>query len=258
MQICPKCRYQRQPTDHAVHADICPNCSIVYSKWLAKQNALQASSADEERTDIEDDVDEEETLTLRQRIIAAFFYVPEHVSSEVFWARVVTLILFALWGGYFITSGMDWETIGGSFMHNINLPFHEFGHIFFAPFGNFMMILGGSLFQVLLPLALMCVFVFKQHDTFAGSITLWWCGQSFIDLSPYISDAEYRGLPLVGGGGEESHDWGNLLTMMDVLEHTQFIAKTNFAIGSLIIITAVAWGAFILYQQKQHIVNIYD
>ena len=34
-----------------------------------------------------------------------------------------------------------------------------------------------------------------------------------IDVSPYIADAPYRVLPLVGGLGEESHDWGNLLTM---------------------------------------------
>jgi hypothetical protein len=257
MQICPKCRYQRQTIDQAVHADICPGCGIVYSKWLAKQS-IEDSSVNNEPVEAIDELDTEETLTLGQKIIAAFLYVPERVSTEVFWVRVVTLALFALWGGHFITSGLDWEIIGSSFMHNINLPFHEFGHIFFMPFGQFMMILGGSLFQILLPLVLMLVFVFKQHDNFAGSITLWWCGQSFIDLSPYISDAEYRGLPLVGGGGEESHDWGNLLTMMDALESAQTIAKSCFALGAFIIIVAIVWGAFILYRQKQHIVEMYD
>jgi hypothetical protein len=257
MQICPKCRYQRQAIDHSVHADICPNCGIVYSKWLAKQS-IEESSHNTEQPDATEELDIEEALTLRQQILAAFLYVPERVSTEVFWARVVTLLLFALWGGHFIISGVDWEIIGASFMHNINLPFHEFGHIFFMPFGEFMMILGGSLFQVLLPLVLMLVFVFKQHDTFAGSITLWWCGQSFIDLSPYIKDAQYRTLPLVGGGGEESHDWGNLLTMMNALESTQTIAKGCFVLGALIIIAAVAWGAFILYRQKQNLVSMYD
>lgn len=257
MQICPKCRYQRQVFDQAVHADICPNCGIVYSKWIAKQSTEQAP-AEDNATDTPTDLDEEETLTFRQQILAAFLYIPERIAPEVFWARVTMLALFALWGAYFITSGLHWDVIGSSFMHNINLPFHEFGHIFFAPFGNFMMILGGSLFQVILPLALMGVFVFRQRDTFAGCITLWWCGQSFIDLSPYIADAEYRSLPLVGGGGEESHDWGNLLTMMHQLEHTQTIARASFVIGSLIIVMAIAWGAFILYQQKQHIVSGYD
>ena len=256
MQICPKCRYQRQTMDHNIHADICPNCGIVYSKWLAKQSVENTATDDESSETNEDFV--EETLTFRQRIIAAFFYIPERVSTEVFWARALLLVLFALWGGYFIISGVDWEIIGGSFMHTINLPFHEFGHIFFMPFGEFMMILGGSLFQVLLPLALMGVFVFKQHDTFAGSITLWWCGQSFIDLSPYIADAQYRALPLVGGGGEESHDWGNLLTMMNLLESTQTIARGCFLLGAMIIVLAIVWGAWILKLQKAHLVSMYD
>ena len=34
-------------------------------------------------------------------------------------------------------------------MHLINLVFHEAGHILFAPFGSFMMSLGGSLLQVI-------------------------------------------------------------------------------------------------------------
>lgn len=257
MQICPKCRYQRQTIDQTVHADICPNCGIVYSKWLEKEAAAE-SAIEAETTDETDELNEEGVQTPGQQIIAAFLYIPERVTAEVFWARVVMLALFALWGGYFIVSGVDWEIIGGSFMHNINLPFHEFGHIFFMPFGEFMMILGGSLFQVLLPLALTLVFVFKQHDTFAGSITLWWCGQSFIDLSPYIADAQYRALPLVGGGGEESHDWGNLLTMMNALENTQAIARGCFVMGAIIILLALLWGVWILKMQKAHKVSMYD
>lgn len=246
--LCPKCRYQRQAIDQSVHPDICPNCGIVYSKWLAKQSATIPD--DEDNSEAIEPIEEDESLTLRQQICAAFIYVPERVATEVFWARVITLLAFALWGGYFMTAGVDWEKIGSSFMHNINLPFHEFGHVLFMPFGNFMMILGGSLFQILLPLGLMFAFVLKQQDTFAGSIMLWWCGQSFIDLSPYIDDAQYRTLPLVGVGGEESHDWGNLLTMMNLLDSTHTIAKGCFTLGCLIIIIALIWGGLIL--KKQH------
>lgn len=247
INICPKCHYQRQAIDHNIHPDICPSCGIVYSKFIAKhtQENLPNNSETQTPTDVE------EVITLRQQLIAAFLYVPERIDTGAFWARVACLVAFALWGGYFITGGVDWEKIGSSFMHNINLPFHEFGHIFFMPFGEFMMILGGSLFQVLLPLALMCVFVFKQRDTFAGSIMLWWCGQSFIDVSPYIADAEYRALPLVGGGGEESHDWGNLLTMMDALDNTQTVANCSFGIGAILIIAAIMWGVLLLNEQRK-------
>jgi hypothetical protein len=255
--ICPKCRYLRQAIDHSIHPDICPNCGIVYSKFIAKktqENLPHDTGPEKTGTHIE----AEEILTLRKQLMAACLYVPEHIDAGAFWARVACLIAFAIWGGYFVTGGVDWEKIGSSFMHLINLPFHEFGHILFMPFGEFMMFLGGSLFQILMPLALMCVFVFKQRDTFAGSIMLWWCGQNFIDVSPYIADAEYRALPLVGGGGEESHDWGNLLTMMDALQSTQSIANCSFGIGTVLIITALAWGVWILKNQQKNVTSVYE
>lgn len=253
MTTCPKCNYQRQSHDAQQHPDICPHCGIVYSKFIARQqeqNLPQENEALDEGIEIHP--------SLRQQLLAAFLHVPEKISKEAFYARLVLLIAFGVWGFYFIGAGVDWEKIGSSFMHNINLPFHEFGHLLFMPLGEFMMILGGSLFQVLLPLMLTLVFVVKQKDTFAGSITLWWCGQSFIDVSPYIADAEYRALPLVGGGGEESHDWGNLLTMLSALEHTQAVANASFVLGSSIIIVALVWAGWLLKLQKQHLVSFYD
>lgn len=254
--LCPKCRYQRQPIDHNIHADICPGCGIVYSKFIAKHTQENLSDKTENETDVQIEI--EETPTLRQQLIAAFFYVPERIDAGAFWTRVALLVAFTLWGGFFITAGVDWEKLGSSFMHNVNLPFHEFGHVFFMPLGEFMMILGGSLFQVLMPLALMCVFVFKQRDTFAGSIMLWWSGQNFIDVSPYIADAQYRALPLIGGGGEESHDWGNLLTMLDALESTQAVANCSFGIGVILIIAALVWGGLILKAQQKNLLPLYE
>jgi hypothetical protein len=256
INICPKCRYQRQSIDHNIHPDICPSCGIVYSKFIAK--TTQENLLNDSEPETKKPIAADEVITPHQQLIAAFLYVPERIDAGAFWARVACLVAFTLWGGYFITGGVDWEKIGSSFMHLINLPFHEFGHILFMPFGVFMMFLGGSLFQVLLPLALMCVFVFKQRDTFAGSLMLWWCGQSFIDVSPYIADAEYRALPLIGGGGEESHDWGNLLTMMDALDSTQTIANCSFAIGTVLIIAALVWGGLILKKQQRNVSSIYD
>ncbi|WP_235425791.1 hypothetical protein [Cellvibrio mixtus] len=238
-----------------MHPDICPRCGIAYSKFLARREAQHPA---EGNFTAEPDIEIEVSPSLRQQLLAALFAVPEKTSKESFYAHALLLCAFSVWGFYFISSGVNWEIIGSSFMHNINLPFHEFGHILFMPFGEFMMILGGSLFQVLLPFVLTLVFVFKQKDTFAGSITLWWCGQSFIDVSPYIADAEYRALPLVGGSGEESHDWGNLLTMMNALEYTRAIANASFVVGTLIIMVAILWGGWILKLQKKNLVSMYD
>jgi hypothetical protein len=186
---------------------------------------------------------------IKQSFLQWLTEAPERVDDMAFWARAICAVLFAIWTIYFISHGIDWEVLGGSFMHNINLIFHEFGHLFFRPFGRFMTILGGSLFQVIWPWTFLFAFLFKYRDTFAASLMLWWSGQSFVDLSPYIADAYYRGLPLVGGGDEDSHDWGNLLTMTDMLESYMSIARLSFFIGSVMMVTALVWSALTLRQQ---------
>lgn len=254
MTECPKCHYQRAAIDAQINPDICPACGIVYSKWLARQQAPKPTpdAVPIINTTDEDEVEDEAPRETFREFIS---YVPENIDPTVFWGRAITLAAFALWSFYFISADVDWEKIGSSFLHNANLAFHEFGHIFFSPFGRFMTILGGSLFQVLMPLGLMLVFMIKQRDNFAASIMLWWSGQNFIDVSPYIDDAQYRSLPLVGGGGEESHDWGNLLTMMNALEKTHTIAQASFNLGALMILLALAWGFYILRLQKKNLLK---
>ena len=79
----------------------------------------------------------------------------------------------ALWAGFVIWTISLLRTplpeLAGSFMHLVNLPFHEAGHIVFMPFGDFMMSLGGSLLQVLIPVICGWVFLFKQNDS-SGTI----------------------------------------------------------------------------------------
>lgn len=235
MLTCPKCQYQRLSSDQHIHPEICPGCGIVYSKWIAKQNPEQHDIIVKP--------------AIRQSFLQWLTEAPEQVDYIAFWSRAVCASLFTLWSLYFILNGIDWEAIGSSFMHGVNLMFHEFGHLFFSPFGEFMTILGGSLFQVLWPWTFLFAFLFKYRDTFAASLMLWWSGQSFVDLSPYIADAYYRGLPLVGGGGEESHDWGNLLTMTNMLESHMSLARTSFFIGSVMMLVAMGWSALVLRQQ---------
>ena len=79
-----------------------------------------------------------------------------------------------------------------------NLVFHEAGHIILIPLGEFMSILGGSLFQVLIPLVFLVAFLLKR-DAFAATVMMWWTGQSLIDLAPYIADARAQRLVLLGG-----------------------------------------------------------
>ncbi len=246
MVSCPKCGYQRQTSDHHTMAGICPACGIAYQKWLDRQREKSATDEDAAVT-----ITPPVMPSLKDRIKAQIFYVPESADPLSFWGRVLLLVLFFIWGWSFILGGISWESIGGSFLHNVILPFHEFGHVLFSPFGRFMSILGGSLFQVLMPLGIMLAFIIKQKDNFAASIMLWWSGQSFIDISPYIADAPYRAIPLIRGLGEEAHDWGNLLTMTNSLDSAMSLARFSFVLGSVLMLLSFVWGGYILWLQKQ-------
>jgi hypothetical protein len=242
---CPKCAYVRQETDRHIHEGVCPACGIAYQKYIARQQTQPAVPAPQ--------VQFEAVVPLRARVAAHLFVLPQPVEPAQFWGRVAAFLAFGAWGMSFIAGGVDAVGIGNSFMHRINLPFHEFGHVLFMPFGRFLHILGGSLFQVLMPLGLLGVFLLRQRDPFAASLMLWWSGQSLIDLAPYIGDAQYRILPLVGGGGDESHDWGNLLTMMHLIPRTQAIARADFALGALVMVCALLWAALVLRAQWRHL-----
>ena len=135
-----------------------------------------------------------------------------------------------------------------SFMHLPNLVFHEAGHIIFAPFGDFMMTLGGSLFQVLIPLVCAGALLFQQDDPFGASVCVWWAGESLLDLSPYIDDARSLQLMLLGGpaGAVEGHDWEAILTALGWLHLDHAIAEGAWYLGAAVMAGALASGFFIV------------
>lgn len=139
------------------------------------------------------------------------------------------LIPFAF---YFATGveGYDATGILGMLVHSLNLLPHEAGHFFFRFFGEFMMILGGSLLQIILP-AIFVWSAIKFGNKVGAQISLLWLGQNFIDVGVYAADAQDRALPLLGGLGPESHDWYNILSMTGTLEHTPLISGIILALA---------------------------
>lgn len=174
------------------------------------------------------------------------------VNPFYFWGRVAAFILILLYSWTFITFTLEPKE-GYSFLHNVDLVFHEAGHILFIPFGRFITILGGSLMQVLVPLILTVAFLIYYRNPFAAAVTFWWVGQNFVDVAPYIFDARNRQLVLLGGitGRDNStvHDWYNILSQLDLLRFDHAIAKGTKFIGILIMLTALVWGGTVLFRQ---------
>lgn len=249
---CPKCGYQRQPSDTG-SSDVCPGCGLIFSKWMQRRFKSQTKVPATDRS-------QPDTPSLWGRITPLLFHIEERVDPLHFWSRLAAFVLFFLWGWSFIWMEIESNAIGASFMHNINLVFHEAGHMIFIPLGEFMTILGGSLFQIMMPLIVMGTFLWQQHNPFGASIGLWWAGQSMMDVAPYINDARDRQLMLLGGGtGEDRpwmHDWYNLLGQMRMLEQDHRIASLVDLCGELLMILAMCWGAYLLLLQYRQIKQV--
>jgi hypothetical protein len=140
---------------------------------------------------------------------------------------------------YFVWCAYDpyqWHLIDG-----VNLLIHEAGHLIFRILGEFMMIAGGSLFQVIMP-ALFVGYFCYQRNFYSASLVLFWVGESILNVSVYAGDAATLQLPLLGGEGT-LHDWNYLLTNLNLLSATAQVAGVIRLLGTIVIASA-ATGAF--------------
>lgn len=118
-------------------------------------------------------------------------------------------------------------------------PLHEAGHLIFMPFGRILMIAGGSFWQVAIPLILAAV-AFRQRSYWAW-VYVAIAGIHLIAINPYIYDAPYRSLPLLGGR-KEGHDWHNLLIHWQALDAAEDLAMMAYIGGIVGSIIGIAGG----------------
>lgn len=117
----------------------------------------------------------------------------------------------------------------------VNLFIHEAGHLVFRPFGQTLSLLGGSLLQCLLPLAL--VFAVLRENPQQVAYPLFWFGENLVNVSVYVADAPYRNLKLLREG--LVHDWHRLLA-----EHLSWAEPAGAVlrwVGVATTLAAVAW-----------------
>jgi hypothetical protein len=151
----------------------------------------------------------------------------------------------------FATHSIACNFAGESVLHVVNLVFHEAGHVLFGLFPRFLMVLGGSATQVLVPVACLVAF-WRRDDRFGVAVAAWWAGQNFVDLAPYIDDARRLQLVLLGGrtGAEvEGHDWEYLLQTLRMLHWDHFLARLAQLTGLLIMAAALTLAALELRRQ---------
>jgi hypothetical protein len=187
----------------------------------------------------------------RSTIAALLLHVPEQVDVTRWWLRVALLAAFALWGIWLMTRDVRTGAIGQSFIHGPLLVFHEAGHVLFRLFGEWMMFLGGSLGQLLMPALLAGALLIKNRDPFGAAIGLWLFGVSLLDLAPYVYDARQPQLMLLSGATGEAggHDWIYLLSSLGLLQRSQGLGQFIHLLGAVTVFTALTWAVWVLRLQ---------
>ena len=242
MLKCPKCGHPRASS--AAGSGVCPACGLVFAKWAQRVLGQERIHAD-----VPEAGDEAHSHGLVELLLPPV----ERTDPILFYGRCALFVLFVVWGLYFVSLDLRSNEIGESFMHRVNLVFHEAGHVVFMPFGHFMMVLGGTLGQLIMPALAGAVLLLKNRDAFGASIALWWLGQSVMDVAPYINDARDLDLMLLGGGtGRDRpgmHDWENILLDLGLIEHERGLALAADRLGEALLLVALAWGAAVSYRQ---------
>ncbi len=231
---CPKCHASRLDG-----AEECARCGLVFAKYRPFATRASVSSSGRSSADAS------------WAVIAKQWLIESDTTTDkvTFYGRGVVWLTLIWWGCRFIATPLETNYAGESVLHLINLPFHEAGHLIFMPLGRFMMFLGGSLAQILMPVICLGTFLLKTRDPFGASVALWWTAENFMDIAPYINDARAMDLMLLGGvTGKETdgHDWNNILTMLDWLEHDHHMAYLSQDVGIVLMILSFVWGDWLL------------
>lgn len=245
---CPKCLHAPLPSDQALPA-ACPACGLILAKYAA------ATRDRVESEEVEVGIAAEWRSALIARLREAIAYVPDRVPSTHFWARAVLLLLLSAWGLRLIA--MDYRTgeMASSFLHGPLLVFHEAGHVIFSLLGEFLMIFGGTLAQLLMPAIIAGAFLFRNRDPFGAAIGTWLLGVSLLDVAPYVYDALHPQLILLGGhtGEQGGHDWIYLLSETGLLQSAHGLGWLTHKLGALIVLISIGWATWILGRQKSRL-----
>jgi hypothetical protein len=168
---------------------------------------------------------------------------------QINYPKLIFAILLSI---YFLS--IAYSPLQGSFLDLVDLPIHETGHLLFRPFGEFMMVAGGSLFQIIVP-AIFAGYFLWNKKYYSAAIVLFWVGQSVLNVFVYAADSVTMQIVLTSGltGSEGSfHDWNYILTRTGLINSTRKVAGLIRFLGTLTIIAAGILSIYYsIYPQKE-------
>jgi hypothetical protein len=160
-------------------------------------------------------------------------------------SRRVAIIAIAFYLLFLLYAAFDHS--GFLFLDFANLMIHEAGHPLFSPFGETLMILGGTLAELIVPLACAAYFFFRRESTGVAFCSFWWF-ENFLYIGTYMADARTLALPLVGSG---DHDWEILFSQWNLLLHDQQIGHATRTLGWLGMLASISWFAWRSFRRSE-------
>jgi hypothetical protein len=121
------------------------------------------------------------------------------------------------------------------------------GHPLFSFFGNTLMLLGGTLLELIVPAAC-AIYFFFQRQPYGVAFSYFWFFENFLYIGTYMADARMDSLPLVGS---ETSDWLLLFGQWNLLLYDQKIGHTFRFLGWLGMLATIAWLAYRTYRSAQ-------
>lgn len=255
MDACPKCGYVRQPKDADPYLE-CPHCGIVFAKF-AKYHAAPAPAVAGAPMPMEDVAEplDDGSPAWYLRLWDRSMELPEQPNLGTLGLQSLVLLVMVAWGVPLIADKVMTAQIMYSFWHNVDLPIHEFGHVLFRPFGQWMTYLGGSLFQCLLPALIGAAFLWRMRNPFGAAFCLWWTAENVLDVAPYIYDAKLMAMPLVGEWNDDvaemhvlRHDWHNILLPFGAVDSAWRLGNLAHGIGAVLMVLSWLWAGAWLWQ----------
>jgi hypothetical protein len=163
--------------------------------------------------------------------------------------KPVSPVAFAAWVVLYLFFLVYAARADGGFLalDYVNLVAHEAGHPLFSWFGETLMILGGTLGELLVPL-LIGIYFYRQRETAGVAFCSFWFFENFLYIGTYMADARTLALPLVGSG---DHDWETLFGQWGLLVHDRQIGGVTHELGWLGMIGSAAWLAWMYVSNRR-------
>ena len=178
---------------------------------------------------------------------------PRSMSNDR-WESVSRLALTA-WVLFYVIVLIGAASGGGvaRWFDLVFVPIHEGGHLFFGWFGSkWLMIAGGTLLQLFVPLAL-AVYFASRREIPGTAFCAFFFFEQFLPIATYMADARTQSLTYVTVGDPDlaEHDWFYLFSQAGVLDHDTQIAAVVRFLGWMGMLAVVAWIVWLAWSGER-------